>query len=200
MGELKTDFYALHPEMIRLIILEISDAKSFGNILLTSSVFSKSLIMSDDMKNIKKRFSKPQKYKDSLRFYETYFVLPNKNRHGKFKKFNWHFSHTGDKKITMKGKYDNGKKIGLWVEYYENGNLKLEVTYDNGLKHGSFKEWALDETLLQEGFYKNDKKEGEWKRRVGFIYEVSNWESGNLKGNWCVWHRKNGNIIGSCVY
>jgi hypothetical protein len=36
------------------------------------------------------------------------------------------------------GVFTNGKKEGLWVEYWENGQLQKKGTYENGKKEGTW--------------------------------------------------------------
>ena len=44
-----------------------------------------------------------------------------------------------NKKQKEKGKFENGKRIGKWKAYYENGSLKYEETYKKGeLENGKF--------------------------------------------------------------
>lgn len=83
--------------------------------------------------------------------------------------------------IVSKGHYLNSMKIGLWTEFYPNGNKKSELFYDslgryegtqyhyypngklqiasgmkNGLNHGCKREYDLAERLIKETYYEND--------------------------------------------
>ena len=37
-----------------------------------------------------------------------------------------------------KGRYENGRKIGVWTRYYPNGNIQSKITYANGRPKGSY--------------------------------------------------------------
>jgi antitoxin component YwqK of YwqJK toxin-antitoxin module len=46
-----------------------------------------------------------------------------------------------NKKISMYGRYVNGKKEGLWLSYYKNGVMKDSSTYKSGGKIGTSQSW-----------------------------------------------------------
>lgn len=53
-------------------------------------------------------------------------------------------------------RYDpQGRKNGVWKEFYENGNLKTEITYRNDLKNGYQKEYDIEGKLLKVEKYIN---------------------------------------------
>lgn len=58
----------------------------------------------------------------------------------------------------------NGKKEGVWVFWYENGQLEAEGSYVDGKKEGVMKRWYYEGQLSEEGFYLAGKKEGVWKQ------------------------------------
>ena len=57
---------------------------------------------------------------------------------------------------------DNGKKEGLWKEYYDDGSLKSEGNYKNDWKTGKWKYYYPNGQLEETGEYINGKPEGEW--------------------------------------
>ena len=59
-----------------------------------------------------------------------------------------------------------------YEEYFENGNLKIEVSLKEGLKHGTYREYYENGSLKIKGRYRNDFMDGNWK-----IYD----EQGNVK-------------------
>ena len=67
--------------------------------------------------------------------------------------------------------YKNGKKNGLWREWYENGQLKWTGTYKDEKEVG-----------LWRGWYENGNKRGEW-----------NWKDGKWDGLQRHWH-ENGQL------
>jgi hypothetical protein len=48
----------------------------------------------------------------------------------------------------------------MLTEYYDNGNLKLEVAFDNGKKNGKFRSYYENGQLKLEEHYINDKIDG----------------------------------------
>ncbi len=56
-------------------------------------------------------------------------------------------------------RYDSqGKKQGIWREYYDNGQIKWEATYKNGVLDGYYKEYSPYGTLVKYERYKNGQK------------------------------------------
>jgi len=51
---------------------------------------------------------------------------------------NW---YSFDRKMESEGVYDNGKKVGEWTDWYENGKKESEGVYDNGKKVGEWTDW-----------------------------------------------------------
>ena len=67
---------------------------------------------------------------------------------------------TGDEQGSLK----DGKKVGPWVTYWDNGQLKLKVTYKDGKEDGPYLGYRKNGQLDSKGTYKNGKKEGPWVR------------------------------------
>jgi len=58
----------------------------------------------------------------------------------------------------------NGEKIGYWEEYHSNGKLNAKGNYLNGKKYGMWEEYYhLNGELNCKGSYINGKEEGEWE-------------------------------------
>ena len=91
--------------------------------------------------------------KDGLKYHpdtnEMYSGKVFKNRMGGKKEF--------------EGSYKDGKKDGLWTDYYENGQKRSVETYKDGRKDGLYTYWHED-VLMYEGTYKNGKEDGLWTR------------------------------------
>ena len=51
----------------------------------------------------------------------------------------------------------NGMKVGMWKEFYENGNLKNECTYLNDVRNGYLKEYNIKGELQNTTKYVNGK-------------------------------------------
>jgi len=65
---------------------------------------------------------------------------------------------------TIEGAYKNGKKYGLWQEFYSNGIVKEEGSYIDG--EGTVINYDKKGVKLSEGEVSNDIKNGIW-----FIFE-----------------------------
>lgn len=58
--------------------------------------------------------------------------------------------------------YKDGKKHGIWKQYFESGKLKLTSSYINGEADGAFTFYYEGGKILTTGFYKKGLKEGKW--------------------------------------
>ena len=82
-------------------------------------------------------------------------------------------------------KNDNGQLDGIYREYYENGQLKLECTYKNGQLEGIAKEYYKNNQLSCEYNFKNGQLDGLCKEY---------YESGKIKEEY---YCKNGEFEGT---
>jgi len=64
-------------------------------------------------------------------------------------------------KKEFEGSYKDGKKDGLWTDYYKNGQKRSVKTYKDGRKDGLYNYWHED-VLMYEGTYKEGKENGLW--------------------------------------
>lgn len=92
--------------------------------------------------------------------------------------------------------FENGFKIGVWREYYENGNLKSESNYINGIKEGNCKEWWQNGKLWTEVNYSNDKANGyaKWYHENGYLAGEGMIDNGKRNGLWKVYDYENGKL------
>ena len=67
-------------------------------------------------------------------------------------------------KITgqQKGSLKNGNREGVWLGYYDNGQLWKEGDYKNGKKEGSWVYYHKTGQLFGKGNYKNGETDGFW--------------------------------------
>lgn len=75
--------------------------------------------------------------------------------------------YTDYKEKIQEGQYKNGKKTGLWKEWWcdddTRGILKSEGSYDADNQNGEWKTYARNGSILTKGSYSNGyKKEGMW--------------------------------------
>lgn len=66
----------------------------------------------------------------------------------------------GNKKLV--GRYEEGKREGVWSSWYEDGQLKSEAKYRNGKRHGFSKTWYPNGQLRYKGRYHHGERSGEW--------------------------------------
>jgi antitoxin component YwqK of YwqJK toxin-antitoxin module len=73
-------------------------------------------------------------------------------------------------------KYANGKHI----EYYENGNIEMEVNFENNLRVGERKIWHLNGILASKESFVNDSLDGKLERYylTGQLKEVEFYQKG----------------------
>ena len=60
------------------------------------------------------------------------------------------------------GTFKNGKKEGPWVNYWDNGQLRLKGDYKNGTSDGPWVSYYGNGQLGGKGDFKDGKKEGPW--------------------------------------
>lgn len=69
-------------------------------------------------------------------------------------------------KATQKaeeGKYESNKKVGIWTEYFCNGNMKGSVTFVNGRPDGYAKTFHENGKINEEGMWRNSRWVGNYK-------------------------------------
>lgn len=66
-------------------------------------------------------------------------------------------------KIKIFGKYENGKRTGLWAAFFDDGRKNSETEYVNGEKHGKSLVWYSNGELFYQGYYERNEKVGLWK-------------------------------------
>ena len=67
-------------------------------------------------------------------------------------------------KVTGKeqGAFKNGERAGLWIVYYDEGQLSYKGAYKDGEKEGNWVVYFEDGKLWSKGAYKEGKREGDW--------------------------------------
>lgn len=121
------------------------------------------------------------------------FNYENGKRHGMGKEYNAegrvislykYFKGFLIEAATINRRDSQGRKQGRWVEFYSNGNKKLEVYYRNGKKNGYYREYNRGGTLISETRYENDSlltAEKTQKEKIKTQYKETYWENGKLK-------------------
>ncbi len=67
-----------------------------------------------------------------------------------------------DQKIE-EGKYTDNRKIGKWLEYYCNGNMKNQLTFQNGRPDGYAIMYHENGKISEEGNWRNNRWTGPYK-------------------------------------
>lgn len=89
-------------------------------------------------------------------------------------------------KIYWRGKYIKGKKEGLWVQYFESGDVSSKGNYLDGNREGFWIGYFGHGQLHSKGNYKNGKKDGFWIEywENGLVFSKGNYKNGLRKGEW----------------
>ena len=61
-------------------------------------------------------------------------------------------------KINNFKNFKDGKKDGLWIYWYENGQKASRKTYINNKKDGKWTQWYENGQMKSEGTYKDGKE------------------------------------------
>jgi len=87
-----------------------------------------------------------------------FLLNPLKRGNVHYKKFT-DVPFTGKVTGRGRGKLKNGKREGLWVFYWDNGQLNSKGTYKNGKEEGFWVGYNDDGTVWEEytGTYRNGK-------------------------------------------
>ncbi len=64
---------------------------------------------------------------------------------------------------TEEGYYKNNKKIGIWLNYHCNGNIKSEITFVDGRPEGHVIIYFENGNLSEDGFWKDNRWVGNLK-------------------------------------
>ena len=78
-----------------------------------------------------------------------------------FKKFT-DVPFTGKVTGSKQGSFKNGKEEGPWVNYWDNGQLRLKGDYKNGTSDGPWVTYYENGQLRSKGDFKNGTQEGPW--------------------------------------
>jgi len=85
-----------------------------------------------------------------------------------------------ERKWLLEGAFKDGKKQGLWIGRYKNGQLLSSITYKNGKRHGPWSTYHENGQLGSKGTYKNGRGEGPF---IAYHKNGNLWSKGNLKDN-----------------
>ena len=108
---------------------------------------------------------------------------------------------TGKTTGRIQKNYINGKFEGEWLEYYDNGQLKIKRNYKDGILEGESLWYHKNGQLESKGNFKDDEKEGEWLhyRRDGKLWRKYYYKEGKKDGKW-TWYDTFGNVVKTEIY
>lgn len=66
--------------------------------------------------------------------------------------------------IIEQGKYKDGRKIGVWMRYYPNGNIQSKIFYVNGRPKGMYELYYDNGQVEEQGDWDRNKNVGQFKR------------------------------------
>lgn len=97
-----------------------------------------------------------------------------------------------DKKLMEIRMFNNGKKDGRQVAYWENGFKKFDFIAKEDVYEGELKEWNIDGKLIHLGNYKNGQEEGAQKLW---------YDNGKIRANFFIINGKRYGLLGTknCV-
>jgi len=64
--------------------------------------------------------------------------------------------------LAEQGEFSNGRKIGLWKTWYNNGTLCTETHWKSGKLRGKFIAYNEKGEMIEKGSYADNKKQGRW--------------------------------------
>ena len=98
----------------------------------------------------------------------------------------WAPNSYGEKVKKSEENYKSGKKEGISIWWFINGNKQLECNYKDGKLNGTLKRWYLNGTPEREDNYVNDLLNGYSKTyyKEGSIESEVNYKNGLLDGSY----------------
>jgi len=109
---------------------------------------------------------------------------------------------TGEVSGKDNGKIKNGNVEGLWIFYYNSGQLYRKENYKNGRRHGYSAEYHENGIQLVTGHYKNRNQDGLWVyyNKFGQLYLKTNYKDGNRHGLMEIYSSENGSLLRTHIY
>lgn len=108
--------------------------------------------------------------------------------------FNSYF-RIGENFPEIKAKYSKGKAEGKAYEYFENGDVYLEMNFKDNFKNGSEKSFYRNGNVYSQMNYKNGDLQGKYIQYFldGTINQEGEYLNGMFQGEWRIYH-ENGNL------
>ena len=103
---------------------------------------------------------------------------------------------------SIEGLFIDGKKVGLWTEWYSSGLKMSEKYHHDGEQTVDVVTWDINGNLEYKCSYKNWELHGtytEWDCKTGYKNYESIYNDGKLDGLTIFWDEE-GNITRECMY
>jgi len=116
-----------------------------------------------------------------------------------FKKFT-DTPFSGELKEGMsQGKIKDGRRVGKWAFYHDNGQIKWRGNYKNGYREGEWTLYDFSGELREKGKFEQGKKEGVWKNYSGEkVIHEDEYKNGDQETR--IEYFENGNIRSKASY
>lgn len=105
-------------------------------------------------------------YTDDFGRYTEYYhsgkVFAEGPRAGTRNVGHWRFFSETDGTLQSEGDYDNGRKHGLWINYYPNGKISSRGYYENDQLSGMWEYFFENGNRKSSGLYSEGLKDGNW--------------------------------------
>lgn len=82
------------------------------------------------------------------------------------------------------GSYANGREVGIWRSWYENGRPFRRYQFRAGGLDGLEIRWDLHGTIISKGAYRAGDREGPWMITVQGVTGRGNYRQGGREGRW----------------
>ncbi len=98
-------------------------------------------------------------------------------------------SHANGGKAST-GTMRNGKRVGLWMEWYAGGHKSSEGNWFHGTRHGFWSYWYENGQLREAGEYLYGRKEGLWTswHENGEKERVAHYRNDRAEERTTIWH------------
>jgi len=93
--------------------------------------------------------------------------------------------------VRGEGRYEDGRRYGLWTEWYDNGSRKSSGSYGGaGLRQGAWSWWFADGVPSAVGSYEGGDAHGAWTHwyPTGARASAGTYLHGENDGDWSFWH------------
>lgn len=96
---------------------------------------------------------------------------------------------------------DGDRELIREIQYYENGQKRIEGEIKNGQRTGKWTFWFEHGPVWSEGFYKNGIRDGETRvfHENGNLFYQGSYQDGQKHGTW-KFYDENGNLVNQVVF